>query len=194
MQLEHTISKAFEQFGISGPGSSGHWEKFIELGQVKAYKKGSIIKESHQTEKYLHILISGVATSSVWDDSRLPKCIDLYFENDFFLDYHSFINQIPTPVENKVLSDAKLFSVPHKSFIKLLEASPFGDKITRIITDYHFAGKQKQQIDLLTKSSTERLNDLKHLHPDVLTRIPKKVVASYLGITPQSLSRIIKKA
>lgn len=190
MKLDHTIEKVFSQFGIT---HIDHWEKFITLGSIKTYKKGDIIKESHQIEKNLNILMSGIAVSTVWDEKNIPKCIDLYFEHQFFLDYNSFINQQPTPIENQVLSDAKLFSIPHKAFIKLLNSSPYGDKITRIITDAHFSHKQKQQIDLLTKSSSKRLKDLTDLYPDLLYKFPKKTIASYLGITPQSLSRIIKQ-
>ncbi len=189
MQLDRTIESIFKQFGVT---ELEHWDKFISLGFTQTLKKGEIIKEAHQVERNLNILISGVAASTVWDESKLPKCIDLYFENQFFMDYHSFINQLPTPIENKVLSDTKLFSVPFKAFMRLLSSSPYGDKITRIITDFHFSQKQKQQIDLLTKSSTERFLELIHNHPNLLDLIPKKVIASYLGITPQSLSRIIR--
>lgn len=191
MHLKKSIKTVFDTFGIP---HIDHWEKFIALGKLKTYPKGYIIKEAYQTEKYLHIIISGIAISSVWDDNNIQKCTDLYFDNHFFMDYHSFINQQPTPIENQLLSDATLFSIPHKAFIKLIESSPFGDKITRIITDVHFSNKQKQQIDLLTKTASERLEGLISQYPKLLTQVPKKIIASYLGITPQSLSRIIKNS
>lgn len=189
MQLENTLVKIFNQFGID---HIGNWDKFIALGHIKTFRKGEVIKDAYQIEKNLNIIIEGTAAATIWVDNNTPKCIDLYFNNQFFMDYHSFINQEPTPIKTQLLSDSKLFIVPYKSFIKLLNSSPIGDKVTRIITDFHFSHKQKQQIDLLTKSSLERLNDLIKQYPDIINRVPKKTIASYLGITPQSLSRIMK--
>ena len=189
MQAVDTIEKTFKQFGID---HLGNWSNFLKLGEIKPYKKGSILKEAHQVEKHLNIIIEGAATSSIWDDQNNPKCLDLFFDHQFVTDYHSFINQIPTPIENQLLCDSIIFSISYKAFIKLINSSPNGNKITRVITDFHFSHKQKQQIDLLTKSSTERFTDLLVSMPGLLDRIPKKNIASYLGITPQSLSRIIK--
>jgi len=192
MPIENTIKEVFSQFELP---HVEHWGNFISLGSTTTYSKGTIIKEAHQTEKSLNILVSGIGISSVWDEkSNTQKCTDIAFTNYFFLDYHSFINQQPTPIENLLLTDSTIFSIPYKAFIKLLDSSPYGDKITRIITDFHFSNKQKQQIDLLTKSSSERLQNLITKYPEFIHQIPKKIIASYLGITPQSLSRIIKNS
>jgi CRP-like cAMP-binding protein len=74
----------------------------------------------------------------------------------------------------------------------MLVESKRGEKITRIMADFAFISKQQQQIDLLTKTASERFQQLKIQIPKLLERTPKKYIASYLGITPQSLSRIIK--
>jgi len=57
-----------------------------------------------------------------------------------------------------------------------------------------FVEKQKQQIDLLTKTAEQRYVELLRKNPKIVQRIAQKHIASYLGITTQSLSRIRKKA
>src|SRR5690554_480251 len=56
-----------------------------------------------------------------------------------------------------------------------------------------FVHKQKQQIDILTKTATERYIELQARQPKIIQRTPQKHIASYLGVTPQSLSRIRKE-
>ena len=72
--------------------------------------------------------------------------------------------------------------------------SDFGDKICRFAAEGLFIHKQKQQIDILTKSAKERYLELLNRQPQIIQRTPQKYIASYLGVTPQSLSRIRKEA
>ncbi|MEO1450402.1 MAG: helix-turn-helix domain-containing protein, partial [Bacteroidota bacterium] len=62
-----------------------------------------------------------------------------------------------------------------------------------IATEEEVANKQKQQIELLSKTAEERYRELLTKQPELVLRVPQKHIASYLGITTQSLSRIRKK-
>jgi hypothetical protein len=66
----------------------------------------------------------------------------------------------------------------------------YGEKIRRISAERLFIHKQNQQIEMLTQTAKSRYNVLQTSQPDKLHRIPQKYIASYLGITAQSLSRI----
>jgi CRP-like cAMP-binding protein len=72
----------------------------------------------------------------------------------------------------------------------LLGREPVAQKILRFAAEASFMDKQQQQIDLLTKTAKERYLDLTARFPGLPLRIPQKYIASYLGITQQSLSRI----
>jgi CRP-like cAMP-binding protein len=67
-----------------------------------------------------------------------------------------------------------------------------GMVIMRISAETSFIEKQQQQIELLTKSAEERYHILSIKYPNIFQRVAQKHIASYLGITPQSLSRIRK--
>ena len=68
-----------------------------------------------------------------------------------------------------------------------------GQVIFLISAEWSFVEKQQQQIDLLLKTAEQRYLDLMEKQPDLIQRTPQKHVASYLGITTQSLSRIRRK-
>jgi len=68
-----------------------------------------------------------------------------------------------------------------------------GQKIRLMTAEFSFIEKQEQQIELLTKTADERYNILLAKFPNIHQRIAQNHIASYLGVTPQSLSRIRKE-
>ncbi|MGE8428723.1 MAG: hypothetical protein ACN6O7_12630, partial [Sphingobacterium sp.] len=77
----------------------------------------------------------------------------------------------------------------HANFQQTFNSGNYGEKITRLCAESSFILKQQQQIDLLLKSAKERYMELVDTKKGI-ERIPLKYLASYLGITPQSLSRL----
>jgi len=164
------------------------WNNFGQLGQTKDYPKEFVLKEANTTEKYLNILLSGSGGNLIWNTNNFV-CVDISYENEFLMDYMSFTLQKPTPIEVKLFENSTVFRLPYQSFQKTLLDGNFGEKITRIIAESSFIEKQQQQIDLLTKSAKKRYVELIKSNKRI-ERTPLKYLASYLGITPQSLSRI----
>jgi CRP-like cAMP-binding protein len=164
------------------------WENFENLGEVSQYPKDTVLKASFATEKRLNLVLQGSGGNLLWKKNNFV-CIDIAFENDFLNDYMSFTLQSPTPIEVRLFEDATLFSISHHHFQQTLVAGNYGEKITRLAAESSFISKQQQQIDLLTKTAKERYIALLN-SKNGIERIPLKYLASYLGITPQSLSRI----
>lgn len=187
--IDEKIERLFAPYTI---GKNMDWRKFASIGEVKFYSKGEVIKWANATEKRISLILSGSASIHLWNKNNY-KCIDLVYEYDFLVDYLSFTTQRPTPIETVLMEDSELFIISYDAFKKMLEESPYGKSIAIMVSNQAFIAKQEQQINLLTKTALERLVELKSQVPNLLERTPKKYIASYLGITPQSLSRIIKK-
>jgi CRP-like cAMP-binding protein len=84
---------------------------------------------------------------------------------------------------------AELFRISKFNFDTLSSNRDLGDKICRFASEGLFIHKQQQQIDILTQTAKERYVALQR-HSNIIQRTPQKYIASYLGVTPQSLSRI----
>lgn len=186
--LAKKLKTLFDPYYVRG---IENWKRFASLGSVIYYSKGTICKKSYQVEKHFSVILEGSGCLRLWNKNNY-KCIDLSYDLQLFGDYASFITQKSTPLETILMEDSKLFQIPYSNFQKMLKESPVGEKITRIMTEVFLISKQQQQVDLLTKTATERLLELKIKAPKLLDRTPKKNIADYLGVTPQSLSRIIK--
>ena len=164
------------------------WDNFKKLGETKDYPKGFVLKETNTTEKYLNILLAGSGGILIWKKNNFV-CLDISFGNDFLNDYMSFTLQKPTPIEVKLFENSTVFRLHYEVFKQTFKDGNYGEEITRIIAEISFIEKQQQQIDLLTKAAKVRYLELIKSNNQI-EKIPLKYLASYLGITPQSLSRM----
>lgn len=168
------------------------WTTFAEYVRPRVYKKNAVIKHYDETENYINILISGAVAHFVLDGDR-DVCINLYFENQLFSDYLSFLTRSATVIKTCALEDCVIWSVNHADLHSLYARSTKGLYIGKAIAEAMFIRKQHEQINLLTLSPLDRYLKLLKERPEVLQRVPLKVVCSYLGVTAESLSRIRKK-
>ncbi|MCX6266749.1 MAG: Crp/Fnr family transcriptional regulator [Bacteroidetes bacterium] len=167
------------------------WMQFAELCELVKFRKNEILKHVGQDEKYGYFILSGSAGVFIWKENNY-MCLDLMYEEAFFADYMSLITQQPSPLETMALENSEMLRITRDNVAKLKQ-TPFGSIIFLISAEWSFVEKQQQQIDLLLKTAEQRYLDLLEKQPNLIQRTPQKHVASYLGITTQSLSRIRKK-
>jgi len=183
-RLKETFDKTYEAPLII-------WEQFAELCNLKTFKKNEIIKKAGTIERYGYFILSGSAGVFVWKEVDYI-CLDLMFEEDFFGDSMSLNTGTPTPIETMALESCEMLQISLGN-IKKLKQTDFGKILFMNAAEIDFVNKQKQQIDLLLKTAEERYTDLINERSKVILRTPQKYIASYLGITTQSLSRIRKR-
>jgi CRP-like cAMP-binding protein len=167
------------------------WEVFAELCEYVQCKKNEVLKQSGQLEKYGYFILKGSCGIFIWKENNYV-CLDLVYEDTFFGDYMSFITNQPTPLETIALEDCEMIRISKQNFQKLKE-TPMGLLIFLNSAEASFVEKQQQQIDLLLKTAEQRYVELLEKQPQLIQRTPQKHIASYLGVTTQSLSRIRKK-
>lgn len=168
------------------------WESFAKYLEPKSFKKNELIKESNKKEKYLSIIIEGSAGIFLWKENS-TICVDLCYENEFFGDYMSFLTQEPTELYTQAIEPTEILSISYSDLNELYKSSEIGMHIGRAAAESLFIHKQTQQIDLLKLTAEERYLKLLERQPKIVQRTPQKHIASYLGITPESFSRIRKK-
>lgn len=164
------------------------WQNFEKLGVIKQFPKETILKEANTAEKYFNIIIEGSGGNLIWKKNNFV-CIDISFENDFLIDFMSFSLQKSTPIEVRLFEDTTVFRISYQNFQQTFNVGNYGEKMTRLAAEAAFFKKEQQQIDLLTKTAKERYLELLNTKKGI-DRTQLRYLASYLGITPQSLSRI----
>ncbi|MBK8655212.1 MAG: Crp/Fnr family transcriptional regulator [Haliscomenobacter sp.] len=167
------------------------WRQFANLCELVRFQKNEILKPSDQVERYGYFILEGSGGVFVWKENNYV-CLDLMFEDAFFGDYMSLITRRASPLETRALENSEMLRISSSNVDRLKETS-MGKLIFLISAEWSYVDKQQQQIDLLLKTAEQRYLDLLEKHPDIIRRTPQKHVASYLGITTQSLSRIRRK-
>lgn len=121
------------------------------------------------------------------------KVCDFAFENDWITQYNSLLNKIPSEVSINAIEDSEIFVM---DIVKIEELSQSLTKIGTLrarLAEQYFTESAKRASQLANLRADARYEILLNQKPDALQRIPQYHIASYLGIKPQSLSRIRAK-
>ncbi|MDP2385606.1 MAG: Crp/Fnr family transcriptional regulator [Bacteroidota bacterium] len=167
------------------------WEKFAQSGEAIETAKNEIIKKYGDREKYFYFILKGSGGIMLYQNNNY-LCIDLCYDGDFFGDYFSFLTNQPTHFEVICFEPSTLFRMDKKNF-QALANTEYGRIICQTAAESLYIHKQTQQLELLSKTAEQRYIEMLEKHPNIVQRTPNKYIASYLGITPESFSRIRKK-
>lgn len=165
------------------------WSLFTDKIEYAEYNKGESILKQGEVENYVYILVKGAVRFFIPQDES-DTTFGFAFEGHFFSAYDSFIFRSPCAYQIETLTDVKLYRMTHENLNNLFDNISEGNSIGRKMAETFFVGKQKRELSLLTKTAEERYYSLFKNQPQLIKEIPLKYIASYIGITPQGLSRI----
>lgn len=120
--------------------------------------------------------------------------ITKYFieENNLVVDLESFDNEIPSSSYVQAVTDCKMIVFQRKDWLEILQTIVGFDAITHKIISRALMQKVERRSPLVTEDATTRYLKFLEIYPTAVNRIPLSYVASYLGVTQSSLSRIRK--
>jgi len=172
--------------------SEADWEfisqRFI---QTKIAKKTVFLKVG-EIEDRIHFLERGVVREYIPKiDSDLT--FDFTFENQFFSAYWSFLNQSPNQYQMQTLTETVLWSITYEQLQEIYQKTEIGNVIGRLTAEGLYINKFKRELSLLKDTAEERYLRLFEEYPRLIMQIPLKYIASYIGVTPQALSRIRRR-
>lgn len=124
-------------------------------------------------------------------DEEITK--DFNFENEFCGSYASFIAEKPALFNVMAMEPVRLYTIPRNSLLTLYDTYTCWQKLGRISMEQMFVKKERREASFLLDSPEVRYEKLVKESPMWIKRIPLKYLASYLGMAPETLSRIRKK-
>ena len=115
------------------------------------------------------------------------------FENQFVSAYDSFLLQKPSSHSLQALVKTTILSISYSDLQLVYEQTAIGNLIGRLTAENLFITKSKRLESLLDQTAEERYLSIFKERPQLLKEIPLKYISSYIGVTPQALSRIRKR-
>lgn len=174
------------------PMSDSDWDFFSSKLQKEKINKNSTIIKIGAIENNLSFISEGVVRLYIpKEESELT--FGFLFENEFVTAYDSFITQTPSHYQIETLTNTTLWRISFKDLQAVYKKTESGNLIGRRMAENMYLIKSKREISLLSKTAEERYLDLFSERPKLLKQIPLKYIASYIGVTPQALSRIRKR-
>jgi CRP-like cAMP-binding protein len=183
------IRKYFEQ--IAGQ-SDRDWEIFSSKLIKQEFPQKSVLLKAGETENYLSFIEQGIIRFYIpKEDNDLT--FTFAFAGSFVSAYESFLLQTPSNYYVKTLTPTILWRISYKDLQEVYVTTETGNRIGRHAGEDLFLKKSKREISLLNSSAEQRYKSLFTEQPHLIKEIPLKYIASYIGVTPQALSRIRKR-
>jgi len=181
--------KAFEQ---QVPLTAEEWEATASCLKERTFEKGEKLCRFGQKEQYLSIIADGVCRG-YYNKNGEEISVAFMFPNEYVSAYYSFLTQRPSLLEIEAISPVTVISIHVHDLNHLCDQYKSIERIGRLNAERLYRRKEEREIALLTMTATERYIDLQNRSPKLLQSIPLKHIASFLGIQPESLSRIRKQ-
>jgi CRP/FNR family transcriptional regulator, anaerobic regulatory protein len=116
-----------------------------------------------------------------------------FFENSWFTDFNSFLSSQPSKLYVEALEKTEIILISRASIEKLHTQIPKFERFSRLMAENAFKGLRNKTEMLANQSPEERYLNLVKERPKLIQRVAQRYIASYLGIKPQSLSRIRRR-
>ena len=156
----------------------------------RSYGKNDIIHSQGDIPRTLAFVIKGAVRVYYTDDSGNEHTINFLFENHPLVAFDSFATQTPSGFSAMALESTELIWTSHAEFFGFLEQYPKFETAVRSVMG-HYMGMNVEHSKLLRiNPARDRYEALCKARPELMTRVPLKHLASYLGMTLETLSRV----
>jgi CRP-like cAMP-binding protein len=161
--------------------------------QRKIRKRRYFLKEG-EVCKYSGFIVKGAMRQYSVDDKGAEHIVYLSIENWWVGDRESFVNLTPSMYNIDAWEDSDLLLITRADFLERLNPIPAIAQLARILDERYYIATQKRLNASISYSAEKRYTDLSKTYPEFLQRFPQHIIASYLGITKETLSRVRKQA
>ncbi|MGY5254338.1 Crp/Fnr family transcriptional regulator [Sphingobacterium spiritivorum] len=167
-------------------------EQLVSHCRTVAVKKGNYLLREGEVGKYTYFVEQGLLKQYSIDEKGKEHILQFAPENWFVSDRGSVYFGLPSHYYIQALEDSKVMLIEEEFIIKLSQDTPSFLEFNNKNLHNHIRHLQKRITLLLSATAEERYLDFIKIYPSLTLRVPQTLIASYLGITPESLSRVRK--
>ncbi|MBW2960741.1 Crp/Fnr family transcriptional regulator [Mesonia aestuariivivens] len=162
------------------------------LKEKKVSKKSMLIKPGELVNEEFYVL-KGCLVAYYLDELGNKHIIQFAVEDWWISDFESFFNDEPAKLYIEALEDCSLLAINKEVLEELYKRIPEFERFFRIKTTKAFVALRSRILSTLQKSAKERYLDFCKTYPAIEKRLANYQIANYLGVQPESLSRIRKE-
>lgn len=173
----------------------GFWRELcISEGELMFFDKGAEFVKAGNVGRYIGYIKSGTMKYVVHSDDGTEHVIGLEFSGEFVTDFPFSLYRLPSRASIIAVSPCHVYCVPVTKVASLMEAGQRVKDIVMHSTEAVYSTVYDRYVDMHTKTSHRRYNELVNRHPDLFSLFSLRDIASFLNITPTHLSRLRKNS
>lgn len=182
-----------DEYSISKLDFSVVRDYIIQNGIVKQILKKEYLIRQNEKNDFVGFVSDGMFRYIRVDSSGKEHIVGYSFQHEFVAEYTSNLCNRPPLVSIQAIKDSTVYLIKYAEIEKLWESSPENQCIGRIVAEQLFAMTYRRLMDSYCNTSEERYIDLMNRYPNLKELIPLKEIASFIGVTPETVSSIRKK-
>ena len=183
----------FKEYLTSNIGiNPSQLETCLSYQQIKYFKKGDFLVKEGDVCQYAYFVQEGILRVFYIDEKGKEHLLQFAPEGWFAADHESMYYRKASSYYIQALEDTTVYQLNDDFFEQLSLKDAAFSQMNQKLLHNHIHHLQKRIIQLIAFTAEERYKEFTRIYPDTLMRVPQTMVASYLGITPESLSRIRK--
>lgn len=174
------------------PLTDSEFEYVLSHFTKKTLKKHQFLVQNGTEVKHDHFVVKGLLKAYYTNDEGKEHILQFAMENWWVTDYHGYFKKTKATTDVDCLEDCEVLCLSLQNRDKLCAELQKIEHFFRIKSNFGYVALQRRILSLLDKDAKERYDQLKDLYPSLLQRVPKTVLASYLGVSRETLSRLSK--
>lgn len=168
-------------------------EIIVENTILQKFKKGTVLLREGSISKECYAIIKGCVREYYIKDG-IEKTTAFFTEGESVNSFSSYTNQVPSKHFLECAEEC-LLTVGNQSLVdQMCERIPRLTEFIKNEVEKDAGALQERMASFMTSSPEERFSDLMEQNPDLASRVPQHQIASYIGVTPESFSRIKKRS
>ncbi|WP_207434065.1 Crp/Fnr family transcriptional regulator [Sabulibacter ruber] len=167
-------------------------EETILLSRVNSrkYLKGQFVVQQGDVCRYENFVVSGCLKTFYTDQEGQEHIVMFAVENWWTSDLGSFITQTPAYYNVQCLENSEVMQFSYENLEQLYQEIPKLERFFRIILQKAYVASEKRIIQNFSSTAKERYLRFRAQYPQIEQRVPQYMIASYLGITKEFLSKL----
>lgn len=166
-------------------------DRLAETASLRTLEKSEHLLEADQIADNLYFVNTGLVRYYYLDERGGEERTGQFFDaNSVYTDVTSFVSQTPTRQYIQALEPSEIVCIARQAIYDAYACDHAMERFGRLMLEQALIGSQQRTSSFMSESVEERYRRLMGGRQDLTRRVPQYILATYLGITPEGLSRI----